>query len=210
MIFLSALISASVSAQKNGRSFYFDKEPFIHPRIVEDLSTWLSDGGEQVVSINIRDSVNSNRYFGDIQTRGEGTPFVFHEDKKSCEQYSCTRGVPYFGYKYLGTTTSGIHALLTTEFGGGSGRFRSVMLVATVVEHAFEPYHYPQKSMELERKRWVIKRLGIIHLGDRYSGEIRVNANELHIGKDQNPNSVGNFPEDTVIRLEVYPDHARY
>jgi hypothetical protein len=34
-----------VSAQ----NYYFDRKPYVHPFIVRDLTTWLSDKGEQVV-----------------------------------------------------------------------------------------------------------------------------------------------------------------
>jgi len=41
--------------------FTFKGHP-IHPAIIQDLTTWISDGGDQVISINLADSMRSNRY----------------------------------------------------------------------------------------------------------------------------------------------------
>ena len=61
--------------------FSFGHAPFISPRIIQDLSAWISDHGDQIVAINVLESQDSNRYFGNVQVRKvEGQPpFVFNE-----------------------------------------------------------------------------------------------------------------------------------
>src|SRR5512134_2511919 len=94
--------------------YSFSKPPYVHPKIIEDLSTWLSDSGDQVVAINLLDAQGSNRYHGDVLTReapGEA-PFVYVRD-----------GRETFGYEHVGMTRSGIHVLRTSACGGGTGVF---------------------------------------------------------------------------------------
>jgi len=125
LAFVLALHAFS-AADVNEPNYSFNKAPFIPATIVQDLSTWLSDGGDQVVAINLSDSVNSNRYASEIKTdgSGKGNPFVFTKD---CSHEPCS----VFGYVLIGKTRSGLYVLSTEESGGGgSGRFRNLMLVS--------------------------------------------------------------------------------
>jgi uncharacterized protein len=68
-------------------SYSFDKPPYINPRIVEALSTWISDHGDQIVEINLTDSQRSNRFFGKtlVKSTPGKNPFVYfeHQDEQS-------------------------------------------------------------------------------------------------------------------------------
>lgn len=55
--------------------YSFVDSEFINPRILDDLCGWLSDTGDQIVSINITDSNKRNRYFGDIEVKKSGSGF---------------------------------------------------------------------------------------------------------------------------------------
>ncbi|MEC7905624.1 MAG: hypothetical protein VYC82_00190, partial [Verrucomicrobiota bacterium] len=50
----------------------FSKAPFVHPRIIKDFVGWVSDRGVIIQSVDLLNAQNSNRYFGDIETRQEG------------------------------------------------------------------------------------------------------------------------------------------
>ncbi len=59
----------------------FDKAPFISPRIIQDFSSWISDHEDQVVAINVLESQDSNRYYGNALVRNISgqNPYVYHE-----------------------------------------------------------------------------------------------------------------------------------
>jgi hypothetical protein len=33
-------------------TLFFNRDPFINPKIIKDMSSWLSDGGDQVVAMS--------------------------------------------------------------------------------------------------------------------------------------------------------------
>ncbi len=123
-----ALACCSARGGSPDMPWSFSAPPYVHPRIIEDLSTWLSDGGDQVVAINLLDAQGSNRYHGDILTREGpgGASFVYTRD-----------GRAMFGYEHVGTTTSGVHVLLTSDCGGGTGVFVDLMLVRIETDRGF-------------------------------------------------------------------------
>ena len=57
-------------------TYSFKKAPFVHPKIIGDLVGSLSDAGDQVVAINLLDSQDSNRYFGEIFVTPQTDPLV--------------------------------------------------------------------------------------------------------------------------------------
>ena len=135
--------------------YSFVDSEFINPRILEDLIGWLSDTGDQIVSINVADSNRSNRYFGDIthQQTENGFPRVTSSYDEG-----------WFSYQYLGRSFSGIHILQTWSNGGGSGIFCNIVFVTLSLDSAFV---YDKKNT-----RFVIKLVGLLPLGDRYEGSI--------------------------------------
>lgn len=137
---------------------FIDSE-FINPLIMDDLCGWLSDNGDQIVSINITDSNKSNRYFGDIDIKKSDTGFPI---------VTCTNEEVWVSYKYIGRSFSGLHIVQTWSNGGGSGVFCNVVLVTLSLDSAleYEGDRYEKKS------RYVIKLIGSFPLGDRYDGEI--------------------------------------
>jgi hypothetical protein len=98
----------------------FSCAPFVHPNIIQDLTTWLSDTGDQVVAINLLDAQESNRYSGDVHVRATGGSFPYVYVKKEDGE---------FAYRYVGTTESGIHVVETSDRGSGSGMFNSLLLL---------------------------------------------------------------------------------
>lgn len=103
---------------KSARYSFVDSE-FINPRILDDLSGWLSDAGDQIVSINITDSNNNNRYFGDIDVKktDSGLPIA-----------SFTNEEAWLSYKYIGRSFSGFYILQAWSNDVGAGIFCNVLL----------------------------------------------------------------------------------
>ena len=156
--------------------YSFVQAPFVHPRIVEDLSTWLSDVGDQVVAINLLDAQGSNRYYRsiDVNEIDYGCPYVYWESDGE-------RG--RFGYQYVGMTESRVHVLYTSSWGGGSGVFTNLMLL-TITSDAGIDWN-GQAMIRAGRERLLVNKLGQIGLSDRWTGDLRVAGNTLTIGPDR-------------------------
>ncbi|MCK6460529.1 MAG: hypothetical protein L6Q95_11625 [Planctomycetes bacterium] len=170
-----ALACCSARGGSPDMPWSFSAPPYVHPRIIEDLSTWLSDGGDQVVAINLLDAQGSNRYHGDILTREGpgGASFVYTRD-----------GRAMFGYEHVGTTTSGVHVLLTSDCGGGTGVFVDLMLVRIETDRGFA-VDWEGGAIRPARRRLLIRKLGEIPLGDRWSGRLEVRGNDILVGRDE-------------------------
>lgn len=191
LLVLLVLVAAGNSKNTDKMPFYFDKEPFINPRLIADMTTWLSDNGDQVVAIDLNGAQHCNRYFAETKTqatKGENLYVYFEEDGES------------FGYQLIGKTDSGIYVLETSSGGEGSGVFKELMLV--VIERDKNLcYRKEQAVVELNNDRLVIKKLGIISLGDRYSGLLKVKGDSLYVGRDENGRT-GIFQNDLLIKIK--------
>ena len=77
-----AFSTASMEAKEEEPIPSFSKPPYVHPLIIKDFVGWVSDRGVIIQSVDLLNAQNSNRYFGDIETREEGeTVWVScHED----------------------------------------------------------------------------------------------------------------------------------
>jgi len=139
--------------------YSFIGSEFINPRILEDLIGWLSDTGDQVVSINVADSNRSNRYFGDI---------THQQTKSGFPRVTSSFDEGWFSYQYLGRSFSGVHLVQTWSNGGGSGIFCNIVLVTLSLDSAFD---YGKEQNE-KSTRFVIKLIGSLPLGDRYEGSV--------------------------------------
>lgn len=162
--------------------YSFDKAPFISPRIIQDLSTWISDQGDQVVAINVLESQDSNRYFGDALVRdipGQN-PYVYHESD-AVEGGDANNAE--FGYCLVGRTRSGVYVLATSDWGGGSGVFRNLLLVTFEYDQSLR-CDWDKGVVQPGGKRLLIKKRGEIGLGDRWVGELKVDGNSIFVGKD--------------------------
>jgi len=166
---------------ESGHSRYsFTREEFVHPRIIEELAGWISDPRETVVSVDLGSANRSNRFYGEIEITSDAVgPLVVHHDQP--EKPFGRR--PYFGYRHIGTSRSGIHVLHTTSGGGGTGHFNCLCFLV----------FQRDRGISLEggdlnvaaRERILIKTLGSIPLGDRYIGDIRFEDGLLSVGPDQ-------------------------
>lgn len=99
--------------------FFFGGNP-VHPKIIEDMITWISDSGDQTVAINLEDSQGSNKYnfYEGLSASIENKNLwvkIEHEDG-------------FFSYDFHGVSDNGIMVLGTAENGGGSGVFQKLML----------------------------------------------------------------------------------
>ena len=157
------------------KNFSYRGKP-IHPRAIQDLTSWVSDPLPGPIAVDVEGTFDSNRYFGKYETKENGLIFI---DLK--QEYLEQEGS--FSYEYLGRFANGYHVLRIFYWGGGTGIFQSILLVECVVDFEY-------KDDGSRRNLLVIKRRGEFGLGDRYSGEIKLEAkeNSISIGADKRNN----------------------
>src|SRR5690606_27319840 len=142
----------------------------INPMIVADLYGWISDVGDQIVSVNVRGSNESNRYHADK---------VSVTDLKPNPRVTARREQSSFAYQYIGCSYSGVHLLRVWDSSEGTGVFGAILLVTLSAESAVDIDTNRVKRAE----RLIIKKIGAIPLGDRYEGEISYRLGLLTIGE---------------------------
>jgi len=111
-----------------------------------------------------------------------------------------------FSYQFIGKTESGVHVVHTTFGGAGTMIFHSILLL-TMEEDYGTIFDKDNLILKSTRRRLLIKKLGSIDLSDRWEGELKIDGNNLFIGKD-----VGWFsrnktvkPKDRIIKIEYSP-----
>jgi len=184
LVILVLLGCEKAPVQKNATTpgqefpYSFNKSPFISPQIIQDFNTWLSDSGDAVVSINVLEAQASNRYSGAALVRntlGE-EPYVYSEQASD-------GSISEFGYRYVGRTSSGVYVLLTSDGGGGSGVFHSLMLLTFEYDQSLI-CDWDRGVVQPTGKRLLIKKQGQISLTDRWDGKLSVKGNSVFIGED--------------------------
>ena len=181
--------------QRLHATYSFKMAPFVHPKIINDLIGWLSDSGDQVVAINLLDSQDSNRYFGEISVRPQldpakpSWPWVYSEDNAGGETDDW-RHPPWYGYRYVGSTQDGLDILHFATSGGGSGIFNSIVFTYIEMDHgvSYPPagqVKSPTAASPEVRVRELIRFVGRIALGDRWQGTIEFTGNDVVVrGRD--------------------------
>ncbi len=164
----------------------FSGQP-LHPLIVQEFITWLSDTGDHIISINLRDAFNSNRYCCDDSFSvelSEKRTLVRTDFTKDYETYnndyisqeecvgSCT-----LTYAHLGTTDNGAIVIQVWERSGGSGVF-STLLFTKVKKRMGANFDYANPSnLVFDKQQIILEKLFSIYLGDRQETSIGVNGN---------------------------------
>ena len=180
-------------------TYSFKTAPFVHPKIVNDLVGSLSDSGDQVVAINLLDSQDSNRYFGEIAvtpqldpTQPSG-PSVYSVDGEENADKTLGElwGRSWYAYRYVGSTPRGLDVVHAKRSGGGSGIFNEVVFTRTEMDRGVD---YPLlREVESRtaaarpevRDRELIRFVGKIPLGDRWLGTVEVVGNDVVVrGRD--------------------------
>jgi hypothetical protein len=89
-----------------------------------------------------------------------------------------------FGYQYVGETSSGVFVLLTSDWEGGSGNFKNLLLVRFEYDKSIST-DWDKKMVRWDGKSLLIKKLGEIALGDSWDVKLAVNGNSIFIGDRQ-------------------------
>ena len=180
-------------------TYSFKKAPFVHPKIINEFVGYLSDAGDQVIAINLLDSQDSNRYFGEISVTPQedpmvpAWPWVYTVEGEESRRMDLGElwGVPWYAYRWVGSTQSGLDVLHVRGSGGGAGIFNWVVFTRIEVDHGAD---YPRSKNDESRTeavrsetrvRELLRFVGKIPLGDRWLGTVEVNGNDVVVrGRD--------------------------
>lgn len=175
-------------------SYAFNSPEFIHPRIINDMVGWISDGGNQITSINLNDSQDSNRYSGEISIEFEdndsATPWIYWREKEIEGENGDSR-LQYNGYKSIGSTGDGVQAIHFRTNGGAAIVRNFVLFLKIDIDRIF--YYSHEGLSEDERIgvepryqiREILTLVGMIFLGDRWEGNIAISDEEVIVsGRD--------------------------
>jgi hypothetical protein len=154
------------------KNFTYKSKP-VHPRAIQDLVSWVADPLPGPIAVDVEGTFETNRYFGDYETRENGLIYIDLK-QKILEQEG------WFAYQYLGRLANGFHVLRTFDNGGGTGVVQSLLLVECLIDFEY-------KDDGSRRALLVIKRRGEFGIGDRYSGEIKLELKEnaISVGADK-------------------------
>jgi hypothetical protein len=160
------------SADWEQTRFSFVQEEYIHPRIVQELRGWMSDQTQTVAAVDLVAANKSNRFYGAFWVRKvDQRLWVGWNDGKQ-----------EFSYSYIARSPSGVHIVECSDHGGGTGIFKSILLLAFDCDRSLDE---ASSGALFTRERILLKILGSIALGDRYSGTIEYRDGLLRIGPDE-------------------------
>ena len=187
--------------------YSFTREPFVDPRILDEMTTWMSDLGDLVVEVDLAGSDPGDEI--EVGEVAGNCPFVRHVERDVSGDYSGS-----FGYRYVGMTRSGVHILKIARDGGGSATWASLLFVAVELRHGIGRREEREDGsvIRADRERIVVRKLGTLATGDRWSGELRVRGNGVFVGKDQGWFTVsggsggdGNWLTDRLVTIDIAP-----
>lgn len=165
-------VSQSLLDEVNERLRYKDQP--IHPFGVRALLEG-EDEYPGPVALDLEGVNGSRHYAGRVSTAGGG----IRADNPPPADYDVgldgEANYGYFTYRRVGTLTNGWHVLRTGDNGGGTSIFETLLFVRFRVDEEYG---------DGVRRRVLIERRGMISLGDRYQGQIRVFGDSIFIAAD--------------------------
>ena len=193
-----AFIRSKWSENPESPSLYSFSSKLVDPLLVHELIGWISDRGQEIVAVDIERFSRSNRF------SGGGFAARIRNSKQWVESRNSETG-EYFGYRQIATSPSGVEMLLCHESGGGSSIFCSVVLLCFEDELTLETEIEGNekegfKRVVVTRERTLLKIIGHIALGDKYSGKVEYKNGFLIIGPDEGWYRRG---EETTNKLRV-------
>jgi len=194
----SAAGSAESPVPWDSLKYSFERDDFVHPLIVKELIGWLSDPASTVVAVDIGLANRSNRFFGkySVSVLEDGAKVVqWRGDDQVLEDLRAAHQREWFNYSLVAVSPSGVHMVDCRDCGGGSGVFSRVGLFTFERDDCLRPSAAGALSVE---NRILLKILGVVHLGDRYSGSIIYRDGVLVVGPDVGPFRRGAEAAQTV------------
>lgn len=191
--------------------YSFTRAPFVNPRVLQEMDTWMSDTGDLVVAINLTDANDSSRFStwgGEVEVRESAgrCPFVHWKPGRLADGSGKS-----FGYRYIGMTDAGVQVLETVSGGGGSGVFGNLLFLSVELGRGIGEVEERGDDgvVRAERERVVLHRLGTVVTGDRWDGELAVRGNDLFIGRDEgwfeNHPDYADRQTERTLTVDIHP-----
>ena len=115
--------------------YSFSRPEYVHPKIIDALHGAFADIDTSIVHVDLISGNDSNHFLGD----------VYVEDRANGETWVMSRGTSdidleeaYCGYRYVGTSDSGIHVLHAEHCPGGTAVLESLLLVTLRTDQAID------------------------------------------------------------------------
>jgi len=172
VVFAATEIPIDAALTEANRDFTYRGKP-IHPGLVQEFSSWISDPGlPTTISVDVS-APHGNEYFSGDLSQGEG--------RNGCIDTKDSEGKKdggSFCYERLGKLDNGLHVLETADSGGGSGVFMDLFFVrfSKGTGYTKEGEKYDRLLMSIVRE---------YTLGDRDDGKIAVTGNKVIVGKSR-------------------------
>jgi hypothetical protein len=149
------------------KSFTINGKP-IPPEIFRDFGDGdMADSGAIWVTVDLNAAVGSNLYY-DAITDDHGW---FSQKTRNTEEVA--------GYTYYGAAANGLLVVLTSWSGGGSGDFIFLHILDLTAALGLDNDGKPYQRINLTNIRSVA-------LGDRWSGQVSIAINTVHIATERN------------------------
>lgn len=165
--------------QKCAEEYFIYKGKLINPKIIYELLTWISDKDDQVLSINLEGSNDSNRYYLSnplqIDKSADNLRVQVWDDQNKTS----------YVYEVLGKTANGICIIKFLDISSeGSGIFTSLVGVKFALEPKIE--FSKQKDDEeviakINSKSLVVRKVFEYPLGDRTKTEIKIDKSVINL-----------------------------
>jgi hypothetical protein len=172
----------------------------INPKIIEELNGLISDSHSQVISIDLLNSQNSNRFFNADPISIEKHGQFYKVTKKSTPVKDDAAST--FSYAVEGHTKNGIYIIKTVESGGGSGVFPTLLFLKLREDKSLDvgklKLNKNIQHIKRTEKRLLLDIIGSLALGDRSQSTISIKENSLFIEKE---NHLDEKKESLILEL---------
>ena len=174
------LLEPTPDPSKFNLRYSFTEPPFISPRIIEDLSSWKGEEGDQVVAIHVPGSQGSNRYYGEIKYEKPHVYVAYEMDDELDPNI--------YSYQYIGKTDGGINILKRCHQKKGATISQSILLTEFQRDRGIKFVEKGKKDPDKPfsddtSERILIKKVGEISLEESWKGEVMFNGNVLVLEK---------------------------
>jgi hypothetical protein len=141
----------------------------IHPLLVQEFEGWLSDGGPVTLSVDVNAAEGTDEY---------GAPVKLDGNEILSDIPNAQPGQRY-GYERIGVLRDGTQVVKTSDYGGGTGVFQSLMFLR------FKLQEHRRFNGQVE-KRLVLSVVDAYPLGDRDRRVLQVLPDRVVVPSHEN------------------------